>query len=132
MSSKPWSRTKRVTFDVYGCHVDVVVCDSIENSWRDVKKHYECDYCDGIAEFKGLASQGRKGAFILFELESSNEIVAHECFHSCSSMLDYRGITLISNNANEAYAYAMGYLTGQALDFQAKCRLEHKKPKAKK
>lgn len=128
---KPWSRTKRVTFDVYGCAVDIVVCNSIEDCWADVKKHYEDDYCDGIAEFKGLASQGKKGAYILFEVGASNEIVAHECFHSCSFMLEYRGIKLIPRDANEAYAYAIGYLTGNALDFRDKCQKEYAKKRVK-
>jgi hypothetical protein len=99
MSDKHWSRTKRVPFDVYGCHVDVVICNDIKLCFSDVRKHYEC----------------------------------HECFHSVSNMLDYRYVRFISGDCNEAWAYAIGYLTGIALDFQAECRAEYqKKPKAKK
>ena len=132
MSEKAWSRTKRVPFDVYGCHVDVVICNDLKLCFSDVKKHYECDISD-VVDFKGLSSQGKKGAFIIFELESRSEIVSHECFHSASNMLDYRYVRFVSGDCNEAWAYAIGYLTGIALDFQAECRAEHqKKPKAKK
>jgi len=75
----------------------------------------------GVASESGTAALFTRGAggygHLFFKMDAAAGIIAHECVHAIWAMFDWAGVKQWDN---ETLAYHLGYLVGEASEFQAK------------
>jgi len=111
-------RVKEVKIPIYGGKITVII---FLNTWKKVISHLKRKgfdtrgYEDQESGYCGLQTSQyvngvKKFAIIIKDDKDVGDTLVHELFHLTQDILEYRGINFVKEDANEAYAYLIGYL----------------------
>lgn len=89
--------------------------DWTDNAGQSLKVYDEPSLMQG-AVIKGYRKDKELGSIcysiIAFPSRPNAETIAHEAFHSACDLLEHVGICYSGSDANEVYAYTIGYIVG--------------------
>lgn len=102
-----FSRTKILSIGILVGEIHLIVTNDTSRAFKEACLHYEGveSETSGISVVK-IFKNGM--IIIVLNINSTPEIVAHECFHVVNFALDYKGAYIIDSTPNEAHAYYFG------------------------
>jgi len=113
---------KVIPLEIYGHDVVVSIGQTDEDLYEQIKENIsKKDFKKYMAKQKSIATTHKLrtgGILIRFKDDIDNPgIVAHEAFHAIIFLFKKIGISFCYES-EEAYAYALGYLTNQILNIK--------------
>lgn len=135
MSKYKTAKLKSINIDVYDFTLFYLI-----SSWKYcvkiVKEKFDCDL-ESVALGNGYAfpltnDDNQQSYFIWIENNADDSVIVHEAFHATAHIMNgFAGIKL-DNNAEEAYAYLLGYITRELFKNRRMSRRRKKRLKRKR
>lgn len=106
------NRRTKITFPVFNNYeIRVIQARDVAATGRRLREQLH----DAEAAFVTKDEEGQHGmGWLIFGLNPTPEIVAHECSHAIMHLMNYAGV---KQPEEEVFAYHLGYLAGRVHKF---------------